>query len=284
MIDLHLHTTYSDGEKSVLELIDILNEKNILVAAIADHNSVGAHIEYEENGYDKIYRGVMHKAVELQVIVDNQVIEFLAYDFDLDKFKVYVQETKDMFWRFHKKAYEQLLAVADSMGLKYIEPEKELCDGYYANMKFQEAINACYLENEKIIDGKLMTDLVYFYRHEFLNPESKFYIDNRDAFPSGEEMIRKTHECGGKVFLAHIDEYRAIEDKDAFLNYVINNYDIDGIECFHPTISEAHTKKYMKLAKEHNLLVSAGSDFHGKRVVGRENIGTKARREDITWI
>ena len=45
MIDLHMHTKYSDGQFNVKELINILNEKGIKYASITDHNSIGAHIE-----------------------------------------------------------------------------------------------------------------------------------------------------------------------------------------------------------------------------------------------
>ena len=284
MIDLHLHTKYSDGEKTVLELIDILNKKNILIAAITDHNSIDAHLEYEKNGYDKIYRGIMHKGVELQVLINDQVVEFLVYDFDLDKFQNYVKYTKEKFWNFHNFAYQKLLKIARQMNLKYIEPKKDLCNGYYANMKFQEAIRACYDENIKIIDDKIMSDIVYFYRHEFLNPQSPFYIDNKDTFPLAEEVIETAHNCDGKVFLAHIDEYKAIDDKDSFLTYLINNYNIDGIECFHPTINDENKEKYLKFARDNNLLISAGSDYHASKTINRDFINTLATKEEIIWV
>lgn len=42
MIDLHMHTTYSDGKYSVLELLDRLNKNKIKIASITDHNSIDA--------------------------------------------------------------------------------------------------------------------------------------------------------------------------------------------------------------------------------------------------
>ena len=49
MIDLHMHTTYSDGQFNVRELLRILNEKGIKYASITDHNSIEAHKEIKEN-------------------------------------------------------------------------------------------------------------------------------------------------------------------------------------------------------------------------------------------
>ena len=104
MIDLHMHTTYSDGNYSVLDLIKILNENNIKYASITDHNSVDAHVEFEENGYSSLFNGNMIRGVEIQTVVDGYLIEVLVYNYDLNKFKKIVDEAKVKFWNYHKQA------------------------------------------------------------------------------------------------------------------------------------------------------------------------------------
>lgn len=284
MIDLHMHTKYSDGQYDVKELIKILNEKGIKYASITDHNSIGAHIEYRDNDYSKLYDGKMITGTELQTLVDDYLVEVLVYNFDIDKFNEYVENTRKNFWDFHKNAYQELLNKADKMGLKYIENDRELTNGYYCNMKFQEAIAACLDYNKKIIDEKVLTDHLHFYRNEFQNPNSEFFVDNKKAFPILKDVIDKAHEYGGIVFLAHIDEYQAIDDKMAFLEKLVKEYDIDGIECFHPAINVINRKKYIKFAKDNNLLISAGSDFHGSHLVHRMGITTPATLKDIDWL
>lgn len=86
------------------------------------------------------------------------------------------------------------------------------------------------------------------------------------------------------IFIAHIDEYRSIPDKIAFLDNVFNRYDIDGIECFHPAIDDDNRKVYIDYCKKNNLLISAGSDFHGEHFSHRRNITTVATLNDIEWI
>lgn len=284
MIDLHMHTKYSDGQFEVKELIEILNERGIKYAAITDHNSIGAHIEIRDNDLYRLYDGKMITGTEIQTLVGDYLIEVLVYNFDIDKFNEYIESTRKTFWEFHHSAYKKLLDKADKLGLKYIENDKELQNGYYCNMKFQEAIAACLDYNKNIIDERILTDHLYFYRNEFQNPNSKFYVDNKKAFPKLDDVIKKAHECGGIVFLAHIDEYQAIENKMDFLEKLINEYDIDGIECFHPAISEDNRYKYMEFAKNNKLLISAGSDFHGEHLSHRRNITTIATLEDIDWI
>lgn len=279
-----MHTKYSDGFYTVKELIKILNEKEIKYASITDHNSVDAHVEFLEQNLNSEYHGRMLKGVELQTLVGDYLIEALVYDYDLEAFKKYVDATREKFWHFHFNAYKKLLSIADKMGLKYIEPEKELQNGYYCNMKFQDAIKACYNENIKIIDEQVLTDHLYFYRHEFQNVNSPFYVDNKEAFPKLDEVIEEAHKCHGKIFLAHIDEYKAIENKEEFLKILANNYNLDGIECFHPSISTENREKYIKIAKQNNWLISAGSDFHGPHLEHRKNINTEATLEEINWL
>ena len=87
MVDLHMHTTYSDGKYSVLELLQILNTNNIKIASITDHNSVDAHIEFAQENYKQIFKGQMIRGVEIQSIVDNKLIEVLVYNYNLQDFK-----------------------------------------------------------------------------------------------------------------------------------------------------------------------------------------------------
>lgn len=284
MIDLHLHTKHSDGQYGVRDLIAILNDQGIEYASITDHNSVDAHYEIRNSRLDNLYNGKMLTGVEIQTLVDDYLVEVLVYNFDIDIFGDYIENTRTKFWEFHEKAYQELLKKADELGLKYIEPDKELGNGYYCNMKFQEAIAACVDYNKNIVDERILNDHLYFYRNEFQRVGSDFYVNNKIAFPSLTEVIKKAREAGGMIFLAHIDEYQAITDKMAFLKDLFSCYDIDGMECYHPAISEENRFKYIQFCRDNKLLISAGSDFHGEHLSHRRNINTEARIEEIEWL
>lgn len=283
MIDLHMHTTCSDGIKSPRELIDFLNEKKIKIASITDHNNVNAHVEYESEGYQKYYDGLMIRGTELQTLYKDYIIEILVYNYDLKSFKEYVDYTRKRFWEFHESAYQELLKKAREMGLKYIENDKPLGGSYYCNMKFQEAIAACYEENKDKVPERILTDLVYFYRYAFQSPDGLFHIDAKKGFPPLEDILRAAKECNGVTSLAHIDDYDIKEDKIEFLTELYGTHKIDALECFHPVISLDNTKKYMEFAKNNNILISAGSDYHGKKELDhRHSIDTPAKREEVT--
>ncbi len=284
MIDLHMHTKYSDGQYEVKDLLNILNEKGIKYASITDHNSIGAHIEIRDKDLYSLYKGKMITGVEIQTLVDDYLIEVLVYNFDIDKLGTYIENTRKTFWEFHNNAYKELLKKADSLGLKYIEPDRELTNGYYCNMKFQEAIASCLDYNKNIIDEKILTDHLYFYRNEFQRVGSDFYVDNKKAFPTLEDVVKNVKDAGGMIFIAHIDEYQAIPNKIEFLEDVFSRYNLDGIECFHPAIDVENRSTYVEFCSTHNLLVSAGSDFHGSHLSHRKNITTEATLNDIGWL
>lgn len=281
MIDLHMHTTYSDGVLSVRKLIEKLNLEGIKIASITDHNNIDGFLEYQNNGYDRLYNGIMIPGTELQTIAQNYVIEILVYSY-VREFREYVEETKRNFWNFHHKSYKELIERAKEIGLKVSEPPKEIQNGYYCNMKFQDALKHEFEYNRKIVDERIINDLTYFYRNEYQNPNSKFFIDNRKAFPMVKDLIDAAHYYQGITSLAHIDDYLSIEDKDVFLEYLFSSFPIDAIECFHPTISDEHTIKYMNFAHSKNILISAGSDFHGGAVPHRGTIDTKATKKEVT--
>ncbi len=284
MIDLHMHTKYSDGQYEVKDLLNILNEKGIKYASITDHNSIGAHIEIRDKDLYRLYNGKMITGVEIQTLVDDYLIEVLVYNFDIDKLGTYIENTRKTFWEFHNNAYKELLKKADSLGLKYIEPDRELTNGYYCNMKFQEAIASCLDYNKNIIDEKILTDHLYFYRNEFQRVGSDFYVDNKKAFPALVDVVKNAKDAGGMIFIAHIDEYQAIPNKIEFLEDVFSRYNLDGIECFHPAIDVENRSTYVEFCSTHNLLVSAGSDFHGSHLSHRKNITTEATLNDIGWL
>jgi predicted metal-dependent phosphoesterase TrpH len=279
-----MHTKYSDGQFEVKDLLNILNEKQIKYASITDHNSIGAHLEIRENNLYELYNGIMITGVEIQTLVDGYLIEVLVYNYDIDKFKKFMDDGRNKFWEFHHRAYKELLNIADNLGLKYIEPDRELQNGYYCNMKFQDAIHACREYNKNIIDEKILDDHLYFYRNEFQRPGSLFFVDNTESFPKLEDVINEAHNSGALVFLAHIDEYKAINDKMLFLENLINNYNIDGIECYHPSIDTDRRTLYIKFANDNDLLISAGSDFHGSHLPHRTGIKTIATLNDISWL
>lgn len=90
-------------------------------------------------------------------------------------------------------------------------------------------------------------------------------------FPSLEKTIEMIHESGGLAFLAHTFAYSSNISND--LINIINNYNLDGLECFYTTFTDEQTNYLINICKEKNMYISGGSDFHGLRKENH-NLGT----------
>lgn len=66
---------------------------------------------------------------------------------------------------------------------------------------------------------------------------------------------------GGKVFLPHIFEYK--DNSKKILDFILDNYSIDGIECYYTTFNKEQSDFLLNLCKKKNFLISGGSDYHG---------------------
>ena len=90
--------------------------------------------------------------------------------------------------------------------------------------------------------------------------------------PNAKEVSDAIRNAGGKVFLAHLYLY-PLKDHMAYLDKIVSENIIDGIEVYHSKHTEEEIEILERYAKEHNLLISGGTDYHGDKKVGRK-IGT----------
>lgn len=108
--------------------------------------------------------------------------------------------------------------------------------------------------------------------------ETIWYLDKSEDFPSVEEAVSAIKNSGGLVFLPHIYIYKWMKDIHQELEELVNNYDIDGIECYHSDFSEENIKEINEYCDKNNLFKSGGSDYHGANkhhislAIGRGNL------------
>ena len=93
MIDLHMHTHYSDGTNSVTEILQKAEELKLEYISITDHNTCEAHEELENIDVSKYYSGKIITGVELNTIVLDIPIEILGYGIDIHKIKGVLKNT-----------------------------------------------------------------------------------------------------------------------------------------------------------------------------------------------
>lgn len=263
MIDLHMHTVYSDGDKTVAEILKLCEDKKLEYISITDHDSCK---QYEDGAIkdNTIFSGEIIKGSELQAIFGNKKFEILAYNIDTNIMSKWLENyySEEKLIEKQKMGYKMLLDAFDKQGIIYeeenIEKPKKSTE-FIEKFVYEEAMR--YPENyDKLGEGIKNYDV--FYRKCITNIESPFFIKPVGR-PEYEEVINIIHSAGGKAFLAHPFEYE-FEDTLGFIEELKSVAKLDGIECFHPSANKEQREMLLEYAKKNNLYISGGSDYHGK--------------------
>ena len=268
MVDMHMHTIYSDGDKTLKQVLELCEKKKLDYISITDHNTCRAY-EDEILKNNKIFTGKIIVGVELNANFNNREIEILGYNIkDTKIIEQWSQNffSEDILRKKQENSRRKLLKICDEKCLIYDENEikKDIPLTDYPSIYIYKELMK-HKENYEIL-GEYTQSISYFIRKGLANPESDFFIDNSgDIKPMYKDVIDVIHKAGGLAFLAHPFVYR-FDDTIGFINELTKKAQLDGIECFHPS-SEGDNKSEMlvKYARRNNLYISGGSDFHGDK-------------------
>lgn len=286
MIDLHCHTTCSDGTKTPIELLQMAEKVKLTHFSITDHNNVKAYFEIGDK--EKYFSGKLITGVELRCGYYGKIFELLAYDFDL---KIMQRELDKLFAdgsddeKLQRFCEEKMADACIRGGIKFSTPD--IVKQWDRNKYFYlgchlHADMKQYEENKKIItDEKSWNDSIAFFRNHINNPDGPCYLDFSAAFPSVKQIVDIIKKAGGKIFVPHIFVYG--DKSNIMLESVVRDFPIDGIECYYHSFSKEQTEYLLKFCKKHKLAISAGSDFHGKAGYP-DNVGTVLSAEQSGWL
>ncbi len=272
MIDIHSHTLYSDGSSTVKELLQEAEKTKLSLLSITDHNTVKAYEELANPNIRNIYNGEILNGIEITTTYNGEVVEVLGYGFDLkimqdmlNKYVLSFEEEQLKEYEIIKNRYRKIGVIFDETNIKF-DPKKRSCHiPLILEIKRHSENNKFFLYEESI------TTNFGFTRNELYNPKSPLFVDISSLYPSLKETIDIIHNAKGLAFLAHPFAYSKNIEKS--LLEIIDNYEFDGLECFHTTFTKSQSHYLVKLCKEKGLFMSGGSDFHGKRKINH-NLGT----------
>lgn len=262
MIDLHCHSTYSDGSLTPEALLRQAERLGLKQFSITDHNRVGAYDDLARPEVRKLFSGKLITGVELVSILNGQIVDILGYGIDPKKIGDIIKEIdgrRDLKVVL-KIMYEEYL----KRGIQLPRPMEEYDTEIHLNPRrfvFAQLVeipenHAFFLDFEAHTDEPLT-----YYRHELYNKESPLYIDFSALYFSPEEIINAIHEAGGLAFLAH--SYCYTESIHGHLDEITDRYPFDGLECRYPQFTAEQTAAITALCRKKGLLMSGGSDYHG---------------------
>lgn len=263
-IDLHIHTTMSDGSFTPKQVIDEAVKNGVSTISIADHDTVEAYTEelfiYAASKNINIIRGV-----EISTKNSKVGIHVLGYNYDLEN-----EEFKESLKRIRNARHDYLHNVSKKLNeLGYALNVEEL-DQIDSVTKAHIALDVI---SNKENEGILIKEFGHIpnkgeFIETIMNENCPAYVRKESVTPKqAADLIRK---AGGKVVLAHPVAYvheDALTDEDIL--DIVNDMKPDGLEANYLYADKYNnkfdeTKKWNEFAKEHNLFVTAGSDFHNK--------------------
>jgi len=258
MIDLHTHTTYSDGTDSVKELLKNANDINLEVISITDHDTCNSYFEMDGFDVEEYYNGKIIVGCEFTASFGDRLIEVLGYGFDYKKITKYLENnfSKEKQREISFICFKRFIDKIEKYGLVYNLDKNNYTS--LINMYF-ELIK--YPENREIIKEDIWEWFSDFYRKGLTNKNSVLFLNKAEFIPSVNEVVNVIHDAGGIAFLAHPYQYK-YDDTEEFLEKIYNETILDGIECFYTTFSSKQIEYLVNFAKQRDLLISGGSDYH----------------------
>lgn len=242
-IDLHVHTTASDGRFSPSQVVDLALNNSVDFLAITDHdttNGVDEAISYSKDKNIKIIPGI-----ELSTIHNNESIHLLGY-FKDDNYK-----NKELL-----NFLEDLKISREVRAKKIINNLKKYfnIEIYYEDIKDNYIIARPHIAKAIIKRGYNYTFDEIFKR--FIGNDSPAYVENKKI--SLEDGIKLLKKYGALVSLAH-----PVLIKKSNVEDLIKNYDLDGLEAYYSINSQLDTAKFINVGTKYNKILTCGSDFHG---------------------
>lgn len=267
-VDLHVHTTKSDGTKTPKEVLLEAEQLGLHRIAITDHESVEAYSEIAENRH--LFSGIIVPGIELKTKCQNREIELLGYGISVEEMKKNlpsIYKTKEDINRGYVKA---IVKVLRNNGIILPDDiEQQYGDDKITGTQPAWFVNKIIKEDKENLEHNmraLQSDIIEhgekdgLYRNWLSNPESKFYVEY-NVYPDYRQTIELIQRSGGKVFIPHIFQYK--DSAKSILEELLKTGKIDGIECYYPTFTQEQTEFLLDKCTNQHLFVSGGSDYHG---------------------
>ncbi len=255
MFDFHMHSKYSDGVYDIDEILEKVKLNNVKYFSLTDHDTIDGSkrilLEYKDFLTKNNIKFII--GAELSTAINNYKTHLLAYDFDYKDKNMTTLIKKLQTNKWNESLY-RIKNLKELFGISLSDESIEYLKNRGSVTK--PNIAEC-MKNEGFVKSKGEGI------REYINkiPKKNFYLDSKEA-------IKLVHAAKGKIFLAHpfgesSDEIFDISNVEPYVKSLVDA-GIDGMECYYSAYDNERISFLLKLAKKYNLLVSAGSDCHGR--------------------
>ncbi|MDR0271055.1 PHP domain-containing protein [Paenibacillus sp.] len=262
--DLHTHTYASDGMQSPEENVRLAYEKGLSAVAITDHDTVAGVAEAIAEG--KRLGLTVVPGVEISTRVGGKDIHILGYYVNCSD-EVFLKQLADLR-NTREQRNAKIIAKLQELGVKVTL--EEVISGLGRELRPDESVGRPHMADVLVSKG---------YARDMRDAFDRYLGENAAAFISvprisPQDACRWIREAGGTPVLAHPGIY----GDDGLVRKILEEAQPAGIEVFHSDHGKAEEERYLAMADEYGLIVTAGSDYHGARqgVVFHGDIGSKS--------
>lgn len=268
--DFHIHSSNSDGEHSVGEIVQELKNKNIYNFSITDHDNLDSIYQIKNEDID----GMNYiNGIEFSCILDGKYkMHILGYNIDEynEELVSVVEKLKNIRIR---RFYEMVEILKEKFNIEFPKEEIEYI------VRTQKVPAKPHLSKLLVKHGYVESVDEGFRKYmDAVKPK----LENRiDAF----EAITAINNAGGIAIWAHPGEVEKKYNID--LEEILPRLEslgLVGIEAFNSIHTLEQSKKYIEVANRRNLLVSGGSDFHGVNIKSHVKLGCVNKGEEVEKI
>jgi predicted metal-dependent phosphoesterase TrpH len=257
MIDLHLHTTASDGRCTPRELVERAAAAGLSVMAVTDHDTIASVPEVQAHAHARGINAVA--GIEITAVESGHDVHMLGYFLDpenasLSRFLAAQRATR--IARVEAIG-ERLAALRMPVNLKPLLEE--------ARRETGRSIGRPKVARALIAAGYVKDTREAF--DKWLGRGCPAFVERSGAAP--EEVIAIVHRAGGLASLAHPGRTDIDRRLDALCRA-----GLDAIEVYHSDHTPGDIARYARVARTLGLLVTGGSDFHGDPAHGLEPGGS----------
>lgn len=248
-IDLHVHSSASDGSLTPEEVVTLAKEAGLRYFALTDHDTVDG-VERALQ-YAKKYENIdVIPGIELSCYYKNREIHIVGL-FVNHRDKVFLEELAKLKQAREDRNEKMVQSFVDAgipitmEELKHGNPNSVITRAHFARILVEKGV--CKNKTE-VFD-------------KYLGIGCPFYLPKPKVTP--EHVLHLINQAGGTAILAHPYSYKFSKAEVETLLDTLIPLGLSGLECYYSTYDDGQIQELRSIALAKNLLVSGGSDFHG---------------------
>lgn len=248
MIDLHIHTTYSDGSLTPCEIVALSKKIGLKAIAITDHDTVDGVEEALECG----------QRHELDVVPGVELS--IEEDFEIHILGLFIEHRDEQLKGILKEIKEGRRIRNKQIVSKLREQGLLVSFEDIAKLAGTEDFGRPHIARELLKKGYVRSIKEAF--EKYLKFNGSAFVRRKKL--SSKDAIKAIKHAHGLAFLAHPIDIKL--DEPELLKFIENliTYGLDGIEAYYSKHSKSKQEYYLSIARRYGLLVTGGSDFHGE--------------------